>query len=103
MDSDDETQPYEPQQRQRLRAVRELRRRDDLEVWDLEMTGKLAVDGRAIGDTKAQLFYIWGALSRELQGMLLPRFWNTLSSKTLDPQYDFLQYVRDTLEEPNHM
>jgi len=91
-DSDDDAP------RQVLRAVKELRGRGDLDAWELEITGKLLVDGRAIGDARAQLYYVWGALSREVQKVFLPYMQKAVIRP--DPQA-FLCYVRVTLEEPN--
>ena len=85
--------------RQVLKPVRELRGREDLEAWDLEITGKLLVDGHAIGDARACLFYIWGALSRDLQQTtFLPYMRKAITRPDPDA---FLTYIRTTLEEPN--
>jgi len=84
--------------RQVLRAVRELRGRSDLETWEVAVTGKLLVDGHAIGDARAQLYLVWGALSPELQTTFLPYMQKAIHRP--DPQA-FLRYIKATLEEPN--
>jgi len=102
MDFDDETAS---RPRQVLPQVPRLRGRGDLEVWDIAITGKLAVDGAAIGDARAQLFYIWGAMDPDLQkSHFLPWMQKTLSlsrSVAANTPQAFLQYIREVLEEPN--
>lgn len=69
-----------------------------LEAWLVEMRGKLAVDGIAIGGAAAQFFYVYSRLS-EFKEQFLP-YVSTVMVYDGQPE-ELLERVRRALEEPH--
>lgn len=100
MDSEDDEQST----RQVLPRVAKLLGRQNHEAWDISISGKLEVDGAAIGTARAQLYYVWGTIDPDVQTKyFLPWMQKTIARSVIPanaPQA-LIQYVRETLEEPN--
>ncbi|KAJ5979947.1 hypothetical protein N7481_007245 [Penicillium waksmanii] len=68
--------------------------RTRFDTWDAAIRGKLTVDGEAIGDAKAQFYYLYLNLDSHVQAMVLPRVASARTSGIYDYNSILVQLAR---------
>ena len=66
----------------------------------MAMQAKLQIDGAAIGDGTAQLYYVYSSLRTSVQGLVLPFMQKAEEKDQWDP-FALLQYLEQLYNDPN--
>jgi hypothetical protein len=72
----------------------------DWDTWSTTMRAKLRVDGKAIGDASAQLYYVYSSLKPSVQGLVLPFVQKAERIGSWDP-LTMLEHLGRTYNDPN--
>ncbi len=73
------------------------------DTWYPQIQGKLRIDGRAIGTSEAQFFYVYSNLDSKVQGMVLPQLRQAEETRSWDPRAilaDLRRIYHDPLRKP---
>jgi len=90
------------QERQKLPTPKKLSDRGGLEDFNLDIRGKLAVDGNAIGGPTNQFYYVAGCLEGQAKDLMRPYVMRVVNSQDFVGQpEDFLKQIQHILGEPH--